>query len=149
MNWVFSFREAAGQQLPHLRELVDGGEVSKTTVHQAYQALEAEGLVTSSRRHSTVVRQQSPLKRLGAGRYDKAKCRDGDQVGAVSPDLHPGGMRLLHLPSGEPVVKLHRTTYTADGTVVDFAIGVHAASRFAWEYAFKVPDSAQAREDEE
>jgi DNA-binding GntR family transcriptional regulator len=57
--------------------------------------------------------------------------------------------KLLMLPPGEPVVELHRTTYTADGTVVEFAIGVHAASRFAWAYDFKVPDSAQdAREDQ-
>ncbi|CAM5284826.1 hypothetical protein SVIOM342S_02649 [Streptomyces violaceorubidus] len=55
---------------------------------------------------------------------------------------------LLQLPPGEPVVELHRTTYTADGTVVEFAIGVHAASRFAWEYDFKVPDSAKDREDQ-
>lgn len=40
---------------------------------------------------------------------------------------------LLQLPEGEPVVELHRTTYTADGTVVEYAIGVHAASRFAWD----------------
>jgi DNA-binding GntR family transcriptional regulator len=55
----------------------------------------------------------------------------------------PEEAKLLQLPPGEPVVELHRTTYTADGTVVEFAIGVHAASRFAWEYDFKVPDSAQ------
>ena len=36
-------------------------------------------------------------------------------------------VKLLQLPPGEPVVELHRTTYTADGTVVEFAIGVHAA----------------------
>jgi hypothetical protein len=40
------------------------------------------------------------------------------------------------------VVELHRTTYRADGTVVEFAVGIHAASRFAWENDFKVPDSA-------
>lgn len=40
------------------------------------------------------------------------------------------------------LVELHRTTYMADGTVVEFAVGVHAASRFAWLYDFKVPDSA-------
>lgn len=51
--------------------------------------------------------------------------------------------KLLQLPPGEPVVELHRTSYTADGTVVEYAIGLHTASRFAWEYAFKVPDSAQ------
>lgn len=39
-------------------------------------------------------------------------------------------------------MELHRTTYTADGTVVGFALGVHAATRFAWAYDFKVPNSA-------
>ncbi len=51
-------------------------------------------------------------------------------------------MQLLQLPPGEPVVELHRTTYRADGTVVEFAVGIHAASCFVWEYDFKVPDSA-------
>ncbi|MFE2747604.1 GntR family transcriptional regulator [Streptomyces scopuliridis] len=237
---------APGQQLPHIREMVEAGEGSKSTVHAAYKALEAEGLVTSSRGHGTVVRQQTPLKRLGTGRYDKAKWRDGDEVafiadrassgrkyrrgeqtqtvtlGEAPPEataahglpagselyarvrlvkegeqpthtltsyyrpehvegtrlidpapgpagrgggfrvLHDAGyeidhmkeelfartptpeeMKLLRLPIGEPVVELHRTTYTADGTVVEFAIGVHAASRFTWEYRFKVPDSAK------
>lgn len=55
----------------------------------------------------------------------------------------PDEVKLLQLPPGEPVVELHRTTYTASDTVVEFAIGVHAASRFAWEYDFKVPDSAK------
>ncbi|MFJ3275624.1 GntR family transcriptional regulator [Streptomyces sp. NPDC086776] len=241
-----------GQQLPHIRDLVEAGEGSKSTVHAAYKALETEGLVTSSRGHGTVVRQQTPLKRLGIGRYDKAKWRDGDEVafiadrvatgrayrrgeqtqqvsrveappavaeahglpvGAevyararlvkegeqpthtltsyyrpehvegtrlVDPTPGPAGrgggyrvlydagyeidhmkeelfariptaeeVKLLQLPGGEPVVELHRTTYTADGTVVEYAIGVHAASRFAWEYDFKVPDSAQDREAEQ
>lgn len=238
---------APGQQLPHIRDLVEAGEGSKSTVHAAYKALEAEGLVTSSRGHGTVVRQQAPLKRLGIERYDKAKWRDGDEVafiadrvasgraykrndqtqtvsrivapaavaaahglpeGAevyararlvkegeqpthtltsyyrpghvvgtriVDPTPGPAGrgggfrvlydagyeidhmreelfarvptadeVKLLQLPPGEPVVELHRTTFTADGTVVEFAIGVHAASRFAWSYDFKVPDSARS-----
>jgi GntR family transcriptional regulator len=237
---------APGQQLPHIRDLVERGEGSKSTVHAAYKALEAEGLVTSSRGHGTVVRPQTPLKRLGVERYDKAKWRDGDEVAfiadrvasgrsyrrgeqtqsvarlkappvvaaahglsadaevyararlvkegeqpthtltsyyrpehvegtrIVDPTPGPAGrgggfrvlydqgyeidhmreeifarvatseeVKLLMLPPGEPVVELHRTTYTADGTVVEFAIGVHAASRFAWAYDFKVPDSAQ------
>ncbi|MDW4903141.1 GntR family transcriptional regulator [Streptomyces griseus] len=240
-----------GAQLPHIRDLVDAGEGSKSTVHAAYKALEAEGLVTSSRGHGTVVRQQVPLKRLGIARYDKAKWRDGDEVAFIAdrvasgrtyrrneqtqtvslveappsvaaahglaegaevyararlvkegeqpthtltsyyrpehvegtrlvdptpgPAGRGGGFRVLYdagyeidhmkeaifaraatsdevktlqLPPGEPVVELHRTTYTADGTVVEFAIGVHAASRFAWEYDFKVPDSAREAEAE-
>lgn len=236
-----------GQQLPHIRELVEAGEGSKSTVHAAYKALEAEGLVASSRGHGTVVRQQTPLKRLGVARYDKAKWRDGDQVAFIAdrvatgrayrrgdqtqtvslveappavaeahglpvgadvyararlvkegdqpthtltsyyrpehvegtrivdptpgPAGRGGGFRvlydagyeidhmkeqlfarvptsdeakLLQLSAGEWVVELHRTTFTADDTVVEFAIGIHAASRFAWEYDFKVPDSAKA-----
>jgi len=242
---------APGQQLPHIRELVEAGEGSKSTVHAAYKALEAEGLVTSSRGHGTVVRQQVPLKRLGIARYDKAKWRDGDEVafiadrvasgrpyqrgeqtqtvslieappavaeahglppGApvyararlvkegdqpthtltsyyrpehvegtrlVDPTPGPAGkgggfrvlydagyeinhmreelfariptpeeVKLLQLPAGEPVVELHRTTYTADGTVVEYAIGVHAASRFAWVYDFKVPDSTRQEDNQ-
>ena len=238
---------APGAQLPQIRDLVEAGEGSKSTVHAAYKALEAEGLVTSSRGHGTVVRERAPLKRLGIARYDKAKWRDGDEVafiadrvasgrtykrneqtqtvsrvpasatvaqahglpeGAevyararvvkegsqpthtltsyyrpehvegtriVNPTPGPagrgGGFRvlydagyeidhmqetlfarvpttdeaqLLQLAPGEWVVELHRTTYTADGTVVEFAIGVHAATRFAWTYDFKVPDTAKA-----
>ncbi|MFE3829686.1 GntR family transcriptional regulator [Streptomyces sp. NPDC059092] len=241
---------APGRQLPHIRELVEAGEGSKSTVHAAYKALEAEGLVTSSRGHGTVVRQQAALKRLGIGRYDKAKWRDGDEVAFVAdrvasgrtyrrgeqtqsvtlgeappealaayglptgtelyararlvkegeqpthtltsyyrpehvdgtPLVDPtpgpagrgGGFRvlldagyeidqmkeellaraptreeakLLRLPVGEPVVELRRTTRTADGTVVEFAVGVHAASRFAWEYSFRIPDSARDGRD--
>jgi DNA-binding GntR family transcriptional regulator len=48
----------------------------------------------------------------------------------------------LQLAPGEWVMELRRTAWTADGTVVEFAIGVHAASRFAWAYDFTVPDSA-------
>ncbi|MEV8003799.1 GntR family transcriptional regulator [Streptomyces parvus] len=235
-----------GDQLPQIRELVEAGEGSKSTVHQAYKALEAEGLVTSSRGHGTVVRPRARLKRLGIARYDKAKWRDGDEVAfiadrvasgraykrneqtqtvsrtdatalvagglgvpvgsgvyararlvkegtqpthtltsyyrpehvegtrIVEPTPGPAGrgggyrvlydagyeidhmkealfarvptadeVKLLQLPVGEPVVELHRTTYTADGTVVEFAVGIHAASRFAWEYEFDVPDSAR------
>ncbi|MGW4725195.1 GntR family transcriptional regulator [Streptomyces sp. NPDC004291] len=242
----------AGQALPQIRAQVEAGEGSKATVNAAYKALEAEGLVTSTRGHGTVVRQQVPLKRLGVARYDKAKWRDGDEVafiadrvasgrtyrrneqtqtvslvdapaavatahglatGApvyararlvkegdqpthtltsyyrpehvegtrlVDPTPGPAGRgggyrvlydagyeidhmkeslfartptadetKLLQLPPGEPVVELHRTTYTADGTVVEFAIGVHAASRFAWEYDFKVPDSAKDRKGQQ
>ena len=49
-------------------------------------------------------------------------------------------MLAFDLPSGEPVVELHRITRTADGRVVEFARGVHVASRFVWSYTFKIPD---------
>ncbi|QIZ36476.1 GntR family transcriptional regulator [Saccharopolyspora sp. ASAGF58] len=46
----------------------------------------------------------------------------------------------LELPAGEPVMILNRATCTASGRVVEFARGVHSASRFAWSYTFKIPD---------
>lgn len=52
----------------------------------------------------------------------------------------PAETELLELPAGEPVIVLHRRTVTAEGRVVEFARGVHAASRFAWSYTFKIPE---------
>jgi GntR family transcriptional regulator len=52
----------------------------------------------------------------------------------------PDEIKKLELPSGEPVVILARHTYTADNEIVEFARGVHAASRFSWTYTFKIPD---------
>lgn len=241
---------APGQPLPHIRELVEAGEGSKTTVHAAYKALEAEGLVTSSRGHGTVVRERAPLKRLGTDRYDKAKWRDNDQVAFIAdrvasgraykrsdqtqtvsrvpapeaasealglppgadvyararlvkdngqpthtltsyykpehvegtrlvdpapgPAGRGGGFRVfyemglepdamreellarvptadeakaLQLAPAEPVVELRRTTFAIDGTPIEYAVGLHAASRFAWCYDFKLPDSARDRQE--
>ncbi|RKN43113.1 GntR family transcriptional regulator [Streptomyces hoynatensis] len=237
-----------GQTLPQIRDLVEQGKGSKTTVQAAYKALEAEGLIAPSRGHGTVVLERPVLKRLGTERYDKAKWRDGDEVAFIAdrkasnrpyqrsdqtqtvsrvpapaqvaeahglpagaevyararlvkeqgrpthtltsyyrpehvegtrlvdptpgPAGRGGGFRvlyeagyepdsmkevlhsrmptpqereLLQLRPGEPVVELHRTTYTADGTVIEYAIGVHAASRFSWEYRFQIPDSAHVQ----
>jgi GntR family transcriptional regulator len=53
--------------------------------------------------------------------------------------LSPQERDALALPSGEPVMLLQRTTFTADGVVVEFARGVHAASRFTWTYDFPIP----------
>lgn len=50
----------------------------------------------------------------------------------------------LELPAGEPVAVLHRTTFAADDVPVEFARGVHAASRFAWTYSFRKPGPARA-----
>ena len=52
----------------------------------------------------------------------------------------PEEIATLDLPKGEPVMVLERTTATRDGKVVEYARGIHAASRFAWTYAFKIPD---------
>ena len=52
----------------------------------------------------------------------------------------PDELAQLELPAGEPVMVLHRTTYTVDDVPVEFARGIHAASRFSWTYSFKIPD---------
>ncbi|MFC9995832.1 GntR family transcriptional regulator [Nocardia sp. NPDC127526] len=52
----------------------------------------------------------------------------------------PEEIDTLELPSGEPVMILKRRTYTSNGLLIEFARGVHAASRFAWTYDFKLPE---------
>ncbi|WP_344425506.1 GntR family transcriptional regulator [Pseudonocardia ailaonensis] len=52
----------------------------------------------------------------------------------------PNEVDQLDLPAGEPVMILNRRTYTADGTLVEVARGVHAASRFSWTYSFDIPE---------
>ncbi|MEV6526336.1 GntR family transcriptional regulator [Longispora sp. NPDC051575] len=52
----------------------------------------------------------------------------------------PDEMEQLELPAGEPVMVLQRQTFTRDGQLVEFARGVHSASRFSWTYTFKMPD---------
>ena len=52
----------------------------------------------------------------------------------------PQELAELELSAGEPVVELRRTTYTVDGLAVEFARGIHVASRFSWSYSFKLPD---------
>ncbi|APA96593.1 GntR family transcriptional regulator [Nocardia seriolae] len=52
----------------------------------------------------------------------------------------PEEAETLELPAGEPVMILTRRTYTANDVLIEFARGVHAASRFSWTYDFKLPE---------
>jgi GntR family transcriptional regulator len=52
----------------------------------------------------------------------------------------PDEIDQLDLPAGEPVMVLTRQTFTTSGRLVEFARGVHAASRFSWSYTFQIPD---------
>jgi GntR family transcriptional regulator len=52
----------------------------------------------------------------------------------------PDEMETLELSAGEPVMILQRITMTSTGRVVEFARGVHAASRFSWSYTFTIPE---------
>ena len=52
----------------------------------------------------------------------------------------PEEKALLDLDGGEPVMVLTRVTTTIHERPVEFARGIHAASRFAWTYTFRMPD---------
>ncbi|MGW6445161.1 GntR family transcriptional regulator [Lentzea sp. NPDC055074] len=52
----------------------------------------------------------------------------------------PDEVETLELPAGEPVMILKRRTFTKDDVPIEFARGVHAASRFEWSYSFPMPD---------
>lgn len=52
----------------------------------------------------------------------------------------PDESHTLALPAGEPVMVLHRRTFTKYDRPIEFARGLHAASRFSWSYTFNIPD---------
>ena len=52
----------------------------------------------------------------------------------------PGEMEVLGLAGSEPVMESTRRTYTADGTLIEYARGIHSTSRFSWTYTFETPD---------
>lgn len=52
----------------------------------------------------------------------------------------PDEAEMLQLPAGEPIMVLHRRTFTRDARLIEFARGIHSASRFAWSYTFQIPD---------
>ncbi|CAL9625805.1 hypothetical protein SUDANB58_05940 (plasmid) [Streptomyces sp. enrichment culture] len=65
-----------GDPLPYIRDLVEQGEGSKALVHQAFRALEAEGLVVSRRGKGTFVRRQrQQVRREPQRRYQWEKDR--------------------------------------------------------------------------
>lgn len=47
---------------------------------------------------------------------------------------------VLKIPLGEPVVEVRRITRTADGRAIEYAHGVHLASRFVWSFTYEIPD---------
>jgi GntR family transcriptional regulator len=61
-----------------------------------------------------------------------------EELHARMPTAEEAGR--LELPPGEPVVEVRRTTRTADGYVIEYARGIHAASRFVWSYSFEIPE---------
>lgn len=123
---------APGEQLPQIRDLVNAGEGSKSTVHAAYRALEAEGLVTSSRGHGTVVREQTPLKRLGISRYDKAKWRDGDEVAFIA-DRVASGRPFRRSEQTQTVNRVEAPAHVAQALGLPEGAEVYARARLVRE----------------
>ncbi|MFC5053869.1 UTRA domain-containing protein [Saccharothrix xinjiangensis] len=73
---------------------------------------------------------------VAAGTSTRCTSGPGWWPGPATPEE----MEKLELPAGEPVMILKRRTFTKDGVPIEFARGVHAASRFEWSYSFPLPD---------
>ncbi|MEU5449966.1 GntR family transcriptional regulator [Streptomyces californicus] len=112
---------APGDYLPHIRELVKQGKGSITTVHAAYKALEADGLVVSSRGHGTRVQPQdaTPQSAIsGLGRLNRLK-RTGrpygpresstDHVVALQSCADPEFAELLGIELYDEIILRGRT----------------------------------------
>lgn len=83
-----------------------------------------------------------PAGRGGGFAVLKAQGLEPDRISeTVSARMPtPTEVELFELPEGEPVMVLERHTYTAEDRLVEVAVGVHPASRFAWTYNFPIPD---------
>ncbi|WSE26882.1 GntR family transcriptional regulator [Amycolatopsis rhabdoformis] len=129
---------APGVQLPSERELVDAYGVSESTVHEAVNALQSEGLVTSEPGHGIVVRPSTiVLERVAAARLSRAaREQDGGafRADAATRGLTPSaevGVRFepavarvaarLAVPEGSEVTVRDRVM-RVDGVVVQLAV---------------------------
>lgn len=115
--------------------LVREGDVPTHTLTSYYRVEDIEG---------TPLADPSPGP-AGHGGGFAVLTLQGLEPDTVTETFHsrmptPDEARQLELPAGEPVMVLQRTTSTKDGRVVEFASGIHAASRFSWSYTFKMPD---------
>lgn len=107
---------APGDRLPKIEDLVKEGKGSKTTVHAAYKALEADGLVTSSRGHGTVVRER-PTLATAAEREQRSKTTGSSWRAGERSDSHTAGVvaapedvaEALGITPGDLVLRRSRT----------------------------------------
>ncbi|MFI0448368.1 UTRA domain-containing protein [Actinomadura sp. 6N118] len=146
------------------RETSCGPETSTVTERRrAVRADDRRGVARDHIPYTTPARPRSscatPAPRLGQARVrcaQRSACRrlfsrSGDgPTGLEESGCHAESfytrmparaeIDVLQLPAGEPVMILQRRTFTREGRIVEFARGVHAASRFAWSYSFKIPE---------
>jgi|GEM_PF-6264635 len=140
---ISSGEYAPGDRLPKIEDLVLAGKGSKTTVHAAYKALEADGLVTSSRGHGTVVRARATLA-TAAEREERSKLTGSSWRAGERSDSHMAGIvsapddvaEALGITPGQPVLRRSRT-YRDDHTN---AVISHSTSWIPADFAEALPE---------
>ncbi|MEH0467183.1 GntR family transcriptional regulator [Streptomyces acidiscabies] len=145
---IISGEYAPGDRLPKIEELVKEGKGSKTTVHSAYKALEAEGLVTSSRGHGTVVRERTPLS-TGSEREQRSKLTGSSWRAGERSDSHTAGVvsapddvaEALKIEPGDAVLRRSRTYRDVHTN----AVISHSTSWIPETFAEELPELAMGR----
>ncbi|MFF4902576.1 GntR family transcriptional regulator [Streptomyces sp. NPDC001068] len=140
---IKSGQYAPGDRLPKIEELAREREWSKNTVHQAYKALEAEGLVASSRGHGTVVRSYLSLA-TGTERDERSQLTGSSWRAGERSDSHMAGIvaapedvaEALGILAGEKVLRRSRT-YRDEHTN---AVVSHSTSWIPARFADALPD---------
>jgi GntR family transcriptional regulator len=115
--------------------LVKDGDVPTHTLTSYYRSEDVEG---------TPLVDPSPGPATGGGGFAVLTLQ-GLEPDHMTETIHSrmptqAEAEDLALPAGEPVMILERRTFTADDRPIEYARGVHAASRFAWTYSFAIPD---------
>ncbi|MFD5588784.1 GntR family transcriptional regulator [Streptomyces sp. NPDC127063] len=145
---IASGEYAPGERLPRIEDLAGTGKGSKTTVHAAYKALEAEGLVVSSRGHGTVVRERTPMS-SGAEREQRSRLTGSSWRDGERSDSHMAGIvsapadvaEALGLRAGDLVLRRSRTYRDARTSDVIS----HSTSWIPAGFAEDLPDLAMGK----
>ncbi|MEF2529985.1 GntR family transcriptional regulator [Streptomyces sp. CS62] len=139
---------APGDRLPKIEDMVNAGKGSKSTVHAAYKALEADGLVTASRGHGTVVRERTTLA-TAAEREQRSKVTGSSWRAGERSDSHMAGVvaapaevaEALGVEAGDLVLRRSRTYRDErDNSVIS-----HSTSWIPAEFAEELPELAMGR----
>lgn len=145
---IISGEYEPGFRLAKIEELAQEGRGSKTTVHAAYKALEAQGLVTSSRGHGTVVRERTPLS-TGAEREQRSKITGSSWRAGERSDSHTAGIvaapedvaEALGIRAGDLVLKRSRAYRDAHTSEVIS----HSTSWIPEVFAEELPELAMGK----
>ncbi|MEU2076634.1 GntR family transcriptional regulator [Streptomyces sp. NPDC013489] len=140
---IHSGEYAPGDRLPKIEDLVEAKVGSRTTVHDAYKALQDAGLVTSSRGHGTVVRQRLSLA-TGAERDERSRLTGSSWRAGERSDSHMAGVvaapadvaEALGITAGEKVLRRSRT-YRDEHTNTVIA---HSTSWIPAAFADELPE---------